>query len=371
MADILGLIQQGTSLLNSFGVQLPFVREVEGFINALPLGDIKAAAQGVASLAGISPDLNAQSNAFLTLTQTGERSQNLKVGNVVIQAVQVEEATESLETATHPKEDRRNITDHAWRMPTVLRVQGSLIGGINELPRQAVYNDNHKRALQVLRGYRERAELVNVVIDFPAGVYRDCLVKDLNWQRSMPWVNEYKLNITLEQQQFVYDPSFQFTLPDPSTGMTLEGPPQDMGLVNGDVFGLPGTKGDGGLGGLLNSLANLAGSGLKDLALSAAEGFLKNLPGGSLISGLLKGNISSDTLIESAIGLLPGGGLINTALSFVGGVGGVSKALNSAFSGESAESVVAGFAGSVVDKIAEKYPIAKGIAGVLGNFLRV
>lgn len=371
--SIMSLVQQSTSGLAATASSLPLstkvsdvLQSVNSVVSALPLDklSVSQAAQGVLNQLPLS----------LTVSQmeTDRAARGLMVGDVLIQGVQVEETTESLNTAEHPKENRRNISDHAWRSVTRITVRGYLAGNTTRPGDPTLHDDAHKRALQKLRYYRDQAKLVNVVIDSPFGVFRNCLVKELRWQRSFPWVNAYELNLTLEQQQFVFDAPMPSMLPDSMTGFSMEGLTKDLGMQFPQVFGLPPSSpsNDGGLGGLLDSLANLAGDKLKDFALSAADNLIKQLPGGALISGLLRGQLGADSLVDSAIGLIPGGSMVSTALDFLGGKAAIKQMASAALKGVGLEKIASQFIGNVAKNIAKEVPLVKDIAGLIGGIVK-
>lgn len=311
-----------------------------------------------------------------------------------------ESVLKELELAQHPVEDRTRITDHTWRGPFVFTISGAFVDD----PR---FSNKHRQALDRLHFYQEQAELVPLFIDFK-GVVGDCIVRQVEATRS-DFQNTYHVSITVEQVHLVRDPAGDIrnvSQRDPSTGMGVEGQPDNLGVTDPDKWGLPqgaGKPGDGGIGGffssMLNTLKNIGDSALGKMALNAVKDLAGKTPLGQLglaafdvLTGnqtstltkavnvglnLLQGKANVADLASVALDFVPGAStMVNSvlgparqALGFVESLPGGQALLGAALGGANPQQVAIQFAGQMVQQVGGQTSGLQGISSVVGGWL--
>lgn len=313
-----------------------------------------------------------------------------------------ESIIKELELARHPQEDRKRVTDHAWRNPFTFTISGALVDDDR--------SGKHRRALDRLHQYQENAELVPLFIDFK-GVVGDCLVKSVRATRST-FQNTYYVTIEVEQVYFIGQAGSLRTLSqrDASNGMTPEDRPVDMLNLDPQVWGVPAAsrkqQGDGGIGGFFNKMlsiiSNFSDTALGRLAINALRDTVGKSPLGQIglaafdvLTGnqtstltkavnvglnLLQGKATFGDVANAALDIIPGAsnlrdaltGPVSKALGFVESLPfgkQVVKAASEILGGQDVTKVALKYAGNVVQQIGREVPALGDITMVVGGWL--
>lgn len=309
----------------------------------------------------------------LTSSESGI-GQGLKliVGDVIFQVVTSESVQFKNDVPLHPVEDRRMIADHTWRQPVSMRISGMLIG-------YPVHTQRHKDAMEALVRLREEGVPFQVICDFPPGTWQEMVIQNLQVSRSYPNRNAYDIDLELVQAQYVFTwPDMSGVVgQDPGSGLDIS---SDLSQVDSGLQ--PATQSEAPPKDFLgNFLANI-GKAIDDLSkipfvgnlINQAKSWLReNVPGAALVMDLLSGNLSAQTLLETAASFIPGAGAVLNTVSQIAGAlqqTGVLDAVGDLLSGKgSIEQIAAKATAAVVNYVGQQVPALSGICSVVSSIL--
>lgn len=377
----------------------------QGLANAIGLGD---SVPQILDLAGLPEGILGQTSG---LGLAGAKGQFL-IGDVLVaggkaRVASNEDLSVSLDTTEYPAEEGQDISTHAHRNPLQIKVTGFFGGKLDGTER--------KKSVAQLMQYWYDARLLDVVCDFPPGLFELMVIKSMGVNRAWPWQNVNKLDILLEQKRLTRVPGTGDggSLSINPGGRTGTGQQTNLGRLGMNGINVPispGAKGsDGGLGGLLGGIlggvADLAGGalgvdpnvikGAANTLINGDFGSLINgplgsmlagvIPGGEMAKSILSGKFGVDSLLKGVASFIPGGGLIadivdagihsgaiGAGLDLVGEQLGIdlTKTLGSGFDKDAfAEHAISNLVGAVVDQVAGGNPILKDVGGALANWM--
>jgi hypothetical protein len=236
----------------------------------------------------------------------------LCIGRVVFKVVTDETYKTGLDAQKHPVESRKQITDHAWRNPVTLSFSGLLVG----VPLTSI---KHKEALIELQSYREKAQPIVVICDFPPGRYMNMLLVDMSVSRKHPFPTVYEVSLTLEEINFVDVLGYEGgadTLAIPVPNMDMNGlsfapdsPNTELGFVQDKQWGVPGEESQ--LGAAINAL----GGSMDGLSFTAKQATVKSAvselkakgdPNADLIARAVEGDPAAVAVLGDGAALFPG-----------------------------------------------------------------
>lgn len=293
------------------------------------------------------------------------------VHDVIFQVVTSESLSFQNDVPFHPVESRLMVSDHTWRQPVTMRISGYLIG-------YPVHTQRHKEALESLVKLREVGFPFRVICDFPPGTWQDMVIQNMRVTRDYPNKNAYSIELELVQARYVRAfPLADVVGADSGTGfdITSDVSEEDAGLQPTSLQTAPPQDFLGNflsnIGKTIDQLSKIPFVG--DLINQAKDWLRQNVPGAALLMDALTGNLSAQTLLETAASFIPGAGaVLNTVSQVVGALQqtGVLDMVGDLMSGKaSVEQVAAKATAAVVNYVGQQVPALSGICSAVSSIL--
>lgn len=284
----------------------------------------------------------------------------LMLGDLEFHVVEAEQMSGALRVQKHPVENRKQVSDNAWRDPIELEINGLFVA-------YPVATAKHRLALLKLEELRQKAVPVALVCDFPPMFFDRIVVTRYSAKRAYPWTNAYEITLALEQVDLVSVVSeatpgqtdLTAIAGNMDTTITLDGPVFATGLQQGTALSIPSS--DTSLGGTVDKFTDKYVDMTYREKATAVESALatvkENSPSeAALIHDALSGDVACQDALYAGAQTVPGGtemlNMIFGAMRPTSPPGGSISAAGSV----NAESAAASFVGAMMQSIGAQVP---------------